>query len=101
MFDNWYSGIDTLKCGSRLGWNWFTRIKKNRTVNPDHTDNRPVFSLTIPDDGLNVHRKKFGFVRVFHTVNKDGKERFWATNFLTMDHDDRKNLQAICWSIEN
>lgn len=101
MFDSWYSGIDNLKCVSRLGWNWFTRIKKNRMVNPDHTDNRPVSSLTFPDDGLNVHMKKFGFVRVFHTVNKDGKERFWATNFLTMDHEDRRNLQAICWSIEN
>jgi hypothetical protein len=101
MFDSWYSGIDNLKCVSRLGWNWFTRIKKNRMVNPDHTDNRPVSSLTIPDDGLNVHMKKFGFVRVFHTVNKDGKERFWATSFLTMDHEDRRNLQAICWSIEN
>jgi|GEM_PF-1936440 len=85
----------------RLGWTWFSRIKKNRMVNPDHTDNRPVSSLTIPDDGLNVHMKKFGFVRVFHTVNTDGKERYWATNFLTMDHLDRRNLQAICRSIEN
>lgn len=101
MFDSWYSGIDNPKCVSRLSWNWFTRIKKNRMVNPDHTDNRPVSSLTIPDDGLNIHMKKFGFVWVSHTVNKDGKERFWATNFLTMDHQDRRNLQAICWSIEN
>lgn len=101
MFDSWYSGIDNLKCVSRLGWNWFSRIKKNRMVNPDHSDNRPVSSLTIPDDGLNVFKKKFGFVRVFHPVNKAGKERFWATNFLIMDHQDRKNLPAICRSIEN
>ena len=101
MFDSWYSGIDNLKCITKLGWNWFSRIKKNRMVNPDHTDNRPVSSLVIPDDGMTVHMKKYGFVRVFHTVNKDGKERFWASNFLTMDHQDRKNLQAICWSIEN
>ena len=101
MFDSWYSGIDNLKCVSRLGWNWFSRIKKNRMVNPDHTDNRPISSLSIPDDGMNVHMKKYGFVRVFHTVNKDGKERFWATSFLTMDHQDRRNLQSICWSIEN
>jgi hypothetical protein len=73
MFDSWYSGIDNLKCVSRLGWNWFSHIKKNRMANPDHTDNRPVSSLTIPDDGLNVHMKKFGFVRIFHTVNKMGK----------------------------
>jgi hypothetical protein len=70
-------------------------------VNPDLTDNRPVSSLTIPDDGLNVPMKKFGFVWFFHFVNKDGKKRFCASNFLTMDHDDRKNFQMICWSIED
>jgi hypothetical protein len=70
-------------------------------VNPDDTGNRPVASLSIPDDGMNVHMKKYGFVRVFHSVNKDGRDRFWASNFLTMDTQDRKNLQAICWSIEN
>jgi putative transposase len=70
-------------------------------VNPDDTENRPVSSLVIPDDGLTVHMKKYGFVDVFHSVNKDGKDRLWASNFLTMDNQDRKNLQAICWSIEN
>jgi putative transposase len=45
--------------------------------------------------------RKYGFVRVFHIVNKDGKQRFWASNFLNMDLQDRRNLQAICWSIEN
>jgi len=55
----------------------------------------------IPYDGLNGHMKKFGFVRLSHTVNKDGKERFWSTHFLTMDSQDRRNLQAICRSIEN
>jgi hypothetical protein len=70
-------------------------------VNPDDTENQPVSSLVIPDDGPTVHMKKYGFVRVFHTVNKDGKDRFRASNFLTMDNQDRKTLQAICWSIEN
>jgi hypothetical protein len=68
-------------------------------VNPDETENRPVSDLEIPDDGMIVHMKKYGFVRVFHTVNKDGKNRFWATNFLTMDY--QRNFLAICWSIEN
>ena len=101
MFDSWYSGIDNLKFIERLGWFWFSRIKKNRAVNPDDTDNVPVESLSIPDDGMTVHMKKYGFVRVFHTINQKGKDRFWATNYLKMDRQDRKNLQAICWSIEN
>lgn len=40
-------------------------------------------------------------MKVFHTVNKAGKDRYWATNCLTIDMTDRRNLQAICWSIEN
>lgn len=35
MFDSWYSGIENLKFVDSLGWNWFTRVKKNRMVNPD------------------------------------------------------------------
>jgi putative transposase len=101
MFDSWYSGIDNLKCITKLGWNWFSRVKKNRMVNPDDTENCPVSSLAIPDDGCVVHMKKYGFIRLFHSINKSGKDRYWATNFLTMDHQDRKNLQAICWAIEN
>jgi hypothetical protein len=61
-----------------------------------------VSSLAIPDDGMTVPLKKYGFVRIFHTVNKADKDRFWALNFLAMDLlRGRKNLQAICWSIEN
>lgn len=69
-------------------------------MNPHHTVNCQVSSLAIPDDGMTVHLKKYGFARVFRTANKDGKDRFWASNFLTMDLMDRKNLQAICWSNE-
>jgi len=101
MFDSWYSGIENLKYLDRLGWNWFTRVKKNRMVNPDRTGNVQVSSLAIQDDGLEVHLRKYGFIKVFHSVNKKGSDRYWATNCLTMDYVDRKNLQAICWSIEN
>jgi hypothetical protein len=101
LFDSWYSGIENLKFIDKLGWRWFSRVKKNRMVNPDNTENQPVASLTVPDDGAAVHMKKYGFIKLFHSVNKAGKDRYWATNCLTMDYTDRKNLQAICWSIEN
>lgn len=46
----------------------------NRMVNPDDTENRPVSDLEIPEDGVTVYmKKKYGFIRVFHTVNKDRK----------------------------
>ncbi len=39
-------------------------------VNPDRTGNVHVSSLTIPDDGIEVHLRKYGFIRAFHSVNK-------------------------------
>ena len=95
IFDSWYSGIDNLKFINRFEWYWFSRVKKNRMVNPDKTGNRPVSSISIPDDGIVVHLKKYGFIRLLHSVNKIGKDRYWVSNYLNMDYQDRKNLQAI------
>ncbi len=52
--------------------------------------------LAHPADGIEVHLKKIGFIRAFHSVNPKGKDRYWATNILQMDYADRKNLQSIC-----
>jgi len=30
-------------------------------------------------------------IRLFHTVNKTRKNRYWATNFVTKDNQDRRN----------
>jgi hypothetical protein len=101
MFDSWYACNKNLKFIRKLGWRFFSRVRKNRLVNPDKTGNRPVSSLTVPDDGMVVHMKEFGFVKLFHSLNKAGKDRYWVTNCLEMDYMGRKNLQAICWAIEN
>jgi len=77
MFDGWYASIENLKFFQRLGWRWFSHIKRNRMVNPDNTGNVPVFSLLISEDGMEVHMKKYGFVKIFHTRNKAGKNDFW------------------------
>ena len=61
----------------------------------------PVSSLTISEGGEIVHMKKYGFIKVFRSKNKNGRGRYWATNLLTMDYRDRQILRALCWSIEN
>lgn len=101
MFDSWYSGNENLKFINRLGWNFFTRVKKNRMVNPDAQGNVQVAKLTLPEDGLEVHLKKFGFIRIFHSLNRKGASRYWVTNFISMKNEDRLVLQSICWTIEN
>lgn len=101
MFDSWYSGNENLKFINRLGWYFFTRVKKNRMVNPDALGNVQVSTLSIPEDGLEVHLKKYGFIRVFHSFNRKGVSRYWATNYIPMNGEDRLALQSICWTIEN
>ena len=101
LFDSWYSGIENLKFLRSLGLNWFTRLKKNRQVNPDKTGNVGIGEVKIPRDGMNVHLKKYGFIRVFKSLGPNGKGRYWATDILQMDYQDRKCLQSICWTIEN
>lgn len=101
LFDSWYSSNDNLTFIDKFGWNWCTRAKQNRMVNPDHDGNQPIPSVFLPDDGRVVQMKKYGLVRLGHSTNKNGEDRYWITNYLKMDDVDRRNLQAICWAIEN
>lgn len=111
VFDSWYSGLDNLKKIRSCGWDFFTRLKSNRLVNPDDTYNRKVRDLDdIPEEGRVVHLKGFGFVRVFRTGStdgdaEDGKEgqnqvQYWATNDLDMTEEKRAELARRAWGVE-
>ena len=124
-FDSWYSGLDNLKlvrdfrraCASLMGWHFFTRLKHNRQVNPDGTGNVAIATLAIPVEGLLVHLKGFGIVRVFRTVSPhreaDGaatteRAQFWATSCLDwatscleMSAAQRDERERQVFAIEN
>nr|WP_155396439.1 hypothetical protein [Methanosarcina barkeri] len=40
-------------------------------VNPDNKGNVPLETVDIPPEGLVVHLKAYGFVKVFRIVSKD------------------------------
>jgi hypothetical protein len=109
-FDSWYSGLDNLKLVRDLGWHFFTRLKHNRQVNPDASGNVAVDTLAIPVEGLLVHLKGFGFVRVFRTVAPQGqadgattreRAQFWATSCLEMSASERDERERQVFAIEN
>lgn len=100
VFDSWYSSLANLKAVRGHAWCFFTRLKRNRLVNPDETYNRAVSDVEIPDEGLVVHLKGFGFVRVFRTVDQDGDAEHWATNDLSLSEADREELARLSWGIE-
>lgn len=100
LFDTWYSSIKNLKEIRKKGWHWLTRLKKNRLVNPDNTGNVPIELLTIPPDGMTVHLKEYGFIKVFRIVSTDGDTQYWATDVLDMQEEKRKELAKKAWKIE-
>jgi DDE superfamily endonuclease len=94
IFDSWYTGLDNLKLIRSLGWHWFARLKSNRLVNPDDTENVPVSGIAIPRRGRVVHLKAYGFVKVFKTVSSNGDVDYWATDDLEMKEKARKGGPA-------
>jgi hypothetical protein len=72
VFDSWYSSLDNLKLIRSYGWIWLTRLKCNRHVNPERTNNRPIAEEEIAASGTIVHLKGYGMVRAFKLVTPDG-----------------------------
>jgi putative transposase len=101
LFDSWYSALKNLKAIRDYGWQWLTRLKSNRLVNPEKKGNLPVREVPIPTEGRVVHLKGYGMVKVFRTVAKDGDAEYWATNDLGMSEEGRRELKRQGWGIES
>jgi len=100
-FASWYSGLDNLKAIRGHGWHWFTRLKSNRVVDPDGTGNRQIYLLSIPPEGLGVHLRGYGFIKVFVEVSDDLEDvAFWATSELTMTAAKREQVASQALVIE-
>ena len=105
LFDSWYSTMENLKLITRdLGWHFFCRLKENRLVNPTgrKKGNKPLSDIQeeIPPEGIVVHLKAFGMIRVFKTVSKKGDVEYWATDDLGMNNERSEELSGVGWGIE-
>lgn len=99
-FDSWYSSLANLKAIRDYGWQWLTRLKTNRQVNPDGTGNRALAECTIREAGTRVHLKGYGFILVFRIDTPDGDTEYWATSDLTMTMGERAEVAKQIWTIE-
>lgn len=93
-FDGWYSSLENLKAIRAYTWQWLTRLKANRQVNPDGTGNRAVADCAIREAGTRVYLKGYGFILVFRIDTTDGDPEDWATSDLTMTMDERTTVAA-------
>jgi hypothetical protein len=76
--DSWYSGLENLKFLRHQGLGFLIGLEKNRIVSEREHEYVPVEALELPDRGKVVHLRKFGFVTVFRTLDKNHDVRHYA-----------------------
>lgn len=87
--DSWYSGVDNLKRIRNCQLSWLFALESNRTVSVEKGRWVQVQKLDIPDDGLVVWLREFGYVKLFRTWLKD-QPRHYAV-FL----DNEEQLASV------
>ena len=96
VLDTWYSSLKNLKSIRDHGWIWVTGLRSNRRVNRDEN----IESLLIPEEGLKVHLRGYGWITVFKFVAKNGRIDYIATNAESPTRDRIKTIMEARWSIE-
>ncbi|MBD2248066.1 transposase [Nostoc sp. FACHB-888] len=104
--DAWYSSKRNLKFFKDKGLKFLTGIAKNRLCSVDGKNFTQVQNLEIPENGLIVHLKKFGKVKVFRRLFKNEIPRYYI--MYVPDKDalilislvEFKELHSIHWGIE-
>lgn len=96
VFDSWYSSLKNLKAIRDYGWIWVTNLRKNRKVNRDEN----LEDLDIPEGGLSVHLRGYGWVTVFKFEAKNGRIDYITTNMKDPSRSAVEGIMKARWSIE-
>lgn len=94
--DCWYSSLANLKCIRDLGWQWVMGLKKNRIINRGER----LENLEIPDEGLRVHLRGYGWIYVFRFETKHGRTDYIGTNIQQPTRDQIEGYVRKRWEIE-
>lgn len=96
VMDTWYSSLDNLKAIRSHGWAWVTTLRKNRIVNRHER----LETLLIPEEGLSVHLRGYGWVTVFKFEAKNGRIDYLSTNMENPTREKVKCITDARWSVE-
>lgn len=102
LMDSWYASMETVKLIDKFNWIFVTRLRSNRTVSvaPGKQNRFKISELQIPEEGLIVHLKGFGQIKVFLIVFPNGNREYMATNKLEFSNSDIRDAAAKRWKIE-
>jgi hypothetical protein len=95
--DSWYSSLDNLKAIRSYGWDWVMGLRSNRLVNKPLIQ---INTLDIPDEGLVVHLKGYGWIKLFRFVTKHGRTDYVGTSKLDLSRQQVKEYFERRWSVE-
>lgn len=95
--DSWYSSLDNLKAIRFHSWDWVMGLRSNRLVNKPHVQ---INTLDIPDEGLVVHLKGYGWIKLFRFVTKHGRTDYIGTSKLDLSRQQVKKYFERRWSVE-
>jgi hypothetical protein len=95
--DSWYSSLKNLKSVRSHGWDWVMGLKSNRQVNAPLVQLR---ELDIPAEGLKVHLKGYGWIKVFRFEGKNNRTDYIGTSRLDLTKEQIKTYFERRWSIE-
>lgn len=104
--DAWYSSGDNLKLLKDKELGFLIGIAKNRKVAINSGEYTQVQALKIPDEGLLVYLKKFGYVKVFRRTFKNEVDRYYIMYLPEHDATEQftrtqfKEFHSIHWGIE-
>lgn len=94
--DSWYSSLDNVKCIRDLGWRWVIGLRKNRIVNKGEK----LGEKGIPDEGIKVHLRGYGWIYVFRFETKNGRTDYFGTNISNPTRKQVNTLVRKRWEIE-
>ena len=101
LFDGWYASLENLKHVRHQGWHWVTRLKSNRKVTPADRVTRTLDEVAIGADGVVLHLRGYGLIRVFRTDDPNGVAEYWASSDLELDAAKRQSCAELSFAIEN
>ncbi len=88
VLDSWYASLNNLKAIRFHGWIWITTLRKNRKIN----HNEILSEINIPDYGVNVHLRGYGWITVFKFIAQNGRINYISTSMENPTKDAAKAL---------
>ncbi len=99
LSDSRYASLENLRLIRKPGRQWLTRLKADRSVNPDGKGNAALSGAGISGFGTAVHLRGYGFIRVFGIAAEDGSTGYRATS--DPDTDAAQTSSVIRFFMEN